>query len=274
MLGSMRVLIIGASGYLGGAVLRRARAAGHEVVGTAWSSARAGLSRLDIRDRAAIDRLVGAVEPAVVVNAAYVQSDWAATALGPVGIAAVCAARAVRFVHVSSDAVFIGGDRESYDEACPPAPSTPYGAAKAAAEVGVAAVDASALIVRTSWILGDGRSPFESFVRALAGGAAGALFDDDVRSPVHVGDLASALVESCASDRGGLLHVAGPESLSRYELGCLVAERDGLDPRALPRAAKASVTGAAGAAVRLDSAKAAGVLATGIRGVREFLRAG
>ncbi|WP_030156059.1 sugar nucleotide-binding protein [Glycomyces sp. NRRL B-16210] len=268
----MRVLIIGASGYLGGELRRRARAAGHEVVGTAWSSRRDDLSRLDVRDRAAVDRFVGAVAPEVVVNAAYVQSDWATTAVGPVNVATVCAARAVRFVHVSSDAVFIGGDREVYDETCAPAPSTPYGAAKAAAEVGVAAAHASALIVRTSWILGDGRSPFESFVRALAGGAAGALFDDDVRSPVHVGDLAAALVASCASGAAGVLHVAGPESLSRYELGRLVAERDGLDPGTLPKAAKASVTGSAGAIVRLDSAKAAGVLAVRLRGAREFLR--
>jgi hypothetical protein len=41
-----------------------------------------------------------------------------------------------------------------------------YGAAKAAAEVVVTARDPRAVIVRTSWIVGDGRSGFEQFVAA------------------------------------------------------------------------------------------------------------
>jgi hypothetical protein len=52
-------------------------------------------------------------------------------------------------------------------------------------------------------------------------------------------------------------------------LGCLLAERGGLDVGVLPKASKASV-GAKGTTVRLDSVKANGLLAAKLRGAREF----
>ncbi|MFD5478548.1 hypothetical protein [Streptomyces hawaiiensis] len=53
------------------------------------------------------------------------------------------------------------------------------------------------------------------------------------------------------------------------ELGCLLAERGGLDVGALPEASKASV-GAKDTTVRLNSAKANSLLAAKLRGAREF----
>jgi dTDP-4-dehydrorhamnose reductase len=160
-------------------------------------------------------------------------------------------------VHVSSDAVFFG-TAPSYDETRQPDPVTPYGAAKAAAETAVKGIAPSAVIARTSLIIGDGDSPHERLVHALASGAAtGALFADEVRCPVHVTDLASALLELAASPRAGICHVAGTDAISRYELGLLIAARDGLDQAALPVGLRAA-TGRLGALdVRLDSTKTA-----------------
>ena len=50
-----------------------------------------------------------------------------------------------------------------------------------------------------------------------------AFFDDELRSPALVGDLALALLELAGRDESGVLHLAGPEALSRYELALLVA---------------------------------------------------
>ncbi|GAA3754576.1 sugar nucleotide-binding protein [Salinactinospora qingdaonensis] len=208
----------------------------------------------------------------MVVNAAYAQQDWEATAVGPVHIAWACNQEEARLVHISSDAVFCG-DLDSYDEICAPSPMTRYGAAKAAAEVGVIAAMGDAVVVRTSWILGDGNSGFEAFVRALANGEAdGALFDDDIRCPVHIADLAAAVLEVGRLNYGeftGLLHVAGSDALSRYELGCLIAERDGLEAGILPKASKSSV-GVKGMVVRLDASRSRGLLTTKVRGAHEF----
>lgn len=272
----MRLLIIGASGYLGREIHRQAEAAGHKVIGTRFSSKdEGGLMPLDIRDYEAVAAGIDNADVAAdaVINAAYAQTDWATTAVGPAHISAVTGAVGARLVHISSDAVF-GGDLEVYDESCDPSPTTPYGAAKAAAEVAVASNDRFAAIVRTSWILGDGMSGFESFVRALARGEAeGVLFDDDVRAPVHVADLAAAALELAAQPAyegyAGVLHVAGSDAVSRYELGCLLVERDGLDLGALPKASKSSI-GSKGTAVVLDSTKAGAMLAANLRGAREF----
>jgi dTDP-4-dehydrorhamnose reductase len=264
----VRVLIIGASGYLGGEIGRQAAMAGHAATGTWCSSRREGLRRLDVRDAQAVAELIAEVHPDAVINAAYDKEDWVATAAGPGHVAACCARAGARLVHISSDAVF-SGDLQVYDESCDPSPVTTYGAAKAAAEVVVAARDPRAVIVRTSWITGDGRSGFEQLVAGLARGEAGALFSDDVKTPVHVSDLAAAALELCTIDVSGVLHVAGTDAVSRLELGQLIAARDGLDPAALPAGSRA-LAGMKPSVVRLDVTRAVRLLVTPLRGAREF----
>jgi hypothetical protein len=119
MLGGMRVLIIGASGYLGSEIRRQAAGAGHDVTGTRFSAARQGLWRLDIRDAEAVAAMVAGFD--AVINAAYDKGSWGATAVGPGHLAACCAQVGARLVHISSDAVF-SGDLEVYDESCDPSP--------------------------------------------------------------------------------------------------------------------------------------------------------
>jgi dTDP-4-dehydrorhamnose reductase len=46
---------------------------------------------------------------------------------------------------------------------------------------------------------------------------------------VHVTGLAAALLELAASPHAGACHVAGADAVSRYELGLLIAARDGLN---------------------------------------------
>ncbi|HEY5456666.1 MAG TPA: sugar nucleotide-binding protein [Acidothermaceae bacterium] len=88
----------------------------------------------------------------------------------------------------------------SFSWSAVPDPTTPYGAAKAAAETAIKGITPAAIIARTSLIIGDGNYPHERFVHALAFGAVGGvLFTDDVRCPVHVSDLARALLEFARS---------------------------------------------------------------------------
>jgi dTDP-4-dehydrorhamnose reductase len=124
-----------------------------------------------------------------------------------------------------------------------PDPTTRYGAAKAAAETAVKGVAPAAVIARAWPIIGDGDSAHERYVHALAAGAVtGALFTDDLRCPVHVTDLAAALLELAAGPFQGVHHVAGAGAVSRHELGELIARRDGLDEAALPTALRASTS--------------------------------
>jgi dTDP-4-dehydrorhamnose reductase len=253
----VKLLITGAAGQLGRELMRLAR---HPVVGTYNRAPVADGVQLDVRDRAAVDAAVREIRPDAIIHTAFRQSDWVTTADGAANVAA--AARGVRLVHVSSDAVFSGKD-SPYAEGAVPDPLTPYGAAKAAAETAVRALDPGAVIARTSLIVGGG-STHESLVHALAAGQPGSLFTDNIRCPIHVIDLASALLELVESTHSGIAHVAGPDAISRHELGQLIARRDGLDPASIP-------SGSGPSDIRLDSTHTQKLLTTRLRGAREFL---
>jgi dTDP-4-dehydrorhamnose reductase len=273
-----RLLITGASGTLGRHVARRALEAGWAVVGTyhrapldlpiAWRP-------LDLADRPGVLALVDAARPDAVVHTAYRQQGpamWAVTADGSASVALGAARAGARLVHLSSDALFDGAG-SPYDERAAPAPITPYGAAKAAAETAVAAVAPGAAIVRTSLILS--RDPLDASARltlALLDGAPGALFADEVRCPVAVEDLAAAALELAGGEFAGVINVAGAEAVSRHALGRLVAAAHGRDPAAVPAGTLAASGLVRPADLRLDLALARATLATRLRGATEVLR--
>lgn len=261
----MRLLVTGATGLLGRELLRIAekQAIEHEVVPAYHSQRVPGGVQLDVRRRDQVRDVIGSVRPDAIIHTAYKQDDWATTAIGAVNVA--LAADGARLLFVSSDAVF-GPRKTAYDEHERPCPITPYGAAKAAAETTIHAIAPGAVIARTSIIVGsDGRSGEEQRVRRLAAGEPGAFYTGNIRRPVHVADLASALLELLTSDVIGIAHVAGPQALSRHELGRLIAVRDGLDPDALP-----SIPGEP-SDIQLDSRQTQSVLKTRIRAAAEFL---
>lgn len=224
----MRLLVVGASGFLGAQVCRQAMGAGWSVVGT-YHSGRVEVPgvetrRLDVTDRAAVRELVARVRPEAVVGTPYRYGDWAVTADGAAHVAYAAVETGPRLVHVSSDAVHAGRP-EPYADDEPPSPIFPYGAAKAAAETAVRVLDPGAVLVRTSLIVGEG----------------------------------SKQIELCR------------DAVSRAELGLLVAAHAGIDPAGMKTTSGAAAGVLRPAEVRLDSTRAAGLLGTRLRGVRELL---
>jgi len=267
-----RILITGGSGYLGSRTADRAAAAGFSVVGTHFSTpAPTAGEQLDIRDRAAVRELVERVRPDAVIHTATGRDDWRVMADGAANVAAASSASGARLVHVSSDALFAGRDGE-YDESAPPDPIYPYGAAKAAAETAVRGIDPHAAVVRTSLIVGDGDGQHEKLTRdMLAGRVDGVLFTDMIRKPVHVFDLADALLELAVGDYAGILNVAGADPISRYDLGVLMARREGLDATRIPAGTIAASGWRLPTDVRLDTARATSRLTVRLRGAHEFM---
>jgi dTDP-4-dehydrorhamnose reductase len=174
-----------------------------------------------------------------------------------VSVAAAAARVNARLVHVSTDVVFSGRLHRPYRETDRLDPITDYGRAKADAERAVADLAPAAAIVRTSLLLPG------PYVRA-ARDAEYDFYDDEIRCPAAVEDVASALIEVAHLPVVGPLHVAGADAVSRYELARLI------NPDA-PRATGAAAAGRP-ADCRLDISLARGLLRTRLRGIREVLR--
>lgn len=250
-----RLLVTGGTGYLGRVVTRHADVAG-------WDVTSVGSADADIRDRRAVDALVRAVAPAAVIHTAYVRDGPAADAVivdGTAHVANAAATAGARLVHVSTDVVFDGRAGRPYRETDPPAPITAYGRAKATAEHLVTTMLPASVIVRTSLIYGGPDGP-QSPHEAAALDPAGTFYDDELRCPVQVDDLATALVELAASEFAGPLHVAGPEAVSRHRFAELIA---GHPVRGGPAPPGRVLD------CRLDTSVACGLLATRLRGVSE-----
>ncbi|MFB6397246.1 sugar nucleotide-binding protein [Polymorphospora lycopeni] len=273
----MTLLVVGATGLLGGEVCRQAVAAGRRVVGTHHRTAGAvpdvTWTPLDVRDRSAVLALAGRVRPTAVVNTAYRYDDWAVTADGAAHVALAAASVGARLVHVSSDAIHSGRSTPYADDE-PPSPVFAYGAAKAAAETAVRLVDPGAVLVRTSLIVGDENSEQVRLCLAAATDGGPRLFADQIRCPLGVEDLASAVLELVDHPVAGPLNVCGPEALSRVELGVLVARRHGIDPARLRTGTIASSGRPSPAEVRLDPARAVALLRTRLRPVSTYLTPG
>lgn len=284
---SMRpVLLIGSTGFLGVALARTLRDARREAVLAARRPhalpEAAGLARgtrlvLDLRDTNALERVLLLVRPrAVIVAAALARVDACErdpaearelNELAPARAAAACARLEIRFVHVSTDLVHgrqapsPGGFREED----PPAPCSLYGETKAAGERAVLAAHPGALVARLPLLCGEsfgrGLGATDSVLSALERGERPRLFLDEWRTPLDVADAARALVELVDEEASGLLHVAGPERLSRVELAERVLLSRGLEPERIERTTRA----AAGMAERpadcsLDAGRAMALL--------------
>lgn len=213
--------------------------------------------QLDIRDSGSVRAAVEGVD--AVVHTAYRQHDdpWGVNVDGSVAVATAAAGR--RLVHLSTDLVF-DGRRGRYREEDALRPLGGYGESKAEAERRVAALAPGATIVRTSLLYG-GVEPGPQERLAREGRA---FFADELRSPVHVGDLASALLELLGLDVPGPLHLGGADDVSRFDLALLL----GADP---DTAERAETPPDRARDVTLDSSRARALLRTRLRGVYEVL---
>lgn len=241
----------GGAGYLGSEVVRRARSAGWNVVAPPRAT-------MDVRDGEAVTSLVKGAD--AVVHAAYRQGED-----GTANVARAALAAGARLVHVSSDLVFDGTSSRRYVEDDEPCPVLPYGEEKLAAERAARQV-ADAVIVRTSVLYGNAGGVQERLVLdALDGRADVAFFTDEIRCPTRVDDLAAALVELADAPVRGVLHLAGPEAVSRYELACAIARELGRDPAVLRGRTSEGLRRPKDCS--LDCSRARGLLRTRMRGL-------
>jgi dTDP-4-dehydrorhamnose reductase len=193
--------------------------------------------QLDVGDPEAVRRLVQRLRPQAIIHTAYRKEGpdlHRVTAQGAGHVAQAAGEFGTRLVHLSSD-VLLDGEHAPYDESVPPAPLHPYGQAKAEAEAAVQRATPDAAIVRTSLICRlQPPDPISAWIiDSLRQGRSITLFTDEIRSPVWVQDLAAALIELVELPFSGVLNVAGPQPLSRHQMGVRLARYFGLDAQSI-----------------------------------------
>lgn len=235
----MRVLITGATGFLGTAMLEQVPP-GVEVIATGHTR---GHIALDVTDPLAVRNAINQQKPDTVVHLAAVSMIGAA-ADDPARAAAVnvAGARAVadatgpsgiRLVALSSDVVF-DGTAAPYDEDALPHPINPYGDSKLAGEKAITEAHPRPLILRTSVLVGSNRAdryPFTMFILQQArDGLPVELFENERRNFLPVTHAAQAVWECAVGKATGVLNIGATTSASRFEFGVRLLEAAGLDP--------------------------------------------
>ncbi len=127
-----------------------------------------------------------------------------------------------RFIFISTDVVF-DGNKGNYVEDDIPKPLNVYAQTKVKAENFILSQHKNAVIVRPSIFYGralNGRPSFtEIMMKNLYAGKQVFLFTDQIRTPLYVKDLASAIWELIDHNHCGALHIGGPQQLSRWQIG-------------------------------------------------------
>ncbi len=246
-----RILVTGANGLLGQALVRRlSTSALYDVLATSnnpeprFANLSCGYIRMDIRDRESVARVFEDFTPTTVINcAAMTQVDrcetdrsecWRVNARSVERIARECHGIGARLIQVSSDFVF-DGEAGPYSETDRPSPLNFYGKAKLAGEN--AARDAGIgkwAVVRTNVVYGAGRNlprnNFVSWVRQeLERGHPINAFVDQVRTPTYAYDLAKGIERIVRFHKRGIYNISGCELVSMYRFAHKVAAAFGLD---------------------------------------------
>jgi dTDP-4-dehydrorhamnose reductase len=273
----VKVLVTGAGGLLGTALVPRLFAANHEVV---------ALHRLqlDVTDEEAVRQRVTDEHPEVVIHcAAYTGVDAAEADPGEAfrvnaqstnQLAEVCGELGIRLVYPSTDYIFPGDAERPYLPTDTPRPLNVYGSSKLAGEQ-AAATSPGFLVVRTGWLYGKGGSNFVEAITAVAAEKGMVeVVNDQIGRPtwsVSVAETLLALVEGGAAGTFHATDVGRP--VSWYDVAREVFARRGVDVPVAPIASAALARPALRPAYSvLDCAATQDFLGGPLRDWRESLR--
>ena len=195
----MKILVTGESGQLGHDVCRELRRRGIEHRGLSSKE-------LDIRDGAAVQRMLEEYRPDAVIHcAAYTQVDraeeepeqcFAVNALGTRNIALACGAVGAKLLYISTDYVFPGTGERPYEPEDETGPLSVYGKSKLEGDKAVKELLDRFFIVRISWAFGvNGGNFIRTMLRLSETVDTVRVVADQVGSPTYTADLAPLLCD-------------------------------------------------------------------------------
>jgi dTDP-4-dehydrorhamnose reductase len=231
----MRVLIFGATGLLGKALMNNWT--GDEVRGVG--------STADIRDPQRVRDQVAEFKPDwIVLAAAYTDVDgcetnreqaFAVNSQGATNVALAAQEYGSRLLLVSTDYVFDGRKNSPYEITSMRSPRSVYGQSKATAEMEVEGILPESCILRTSWLFGTGGKCFPDTILKLAATRSVLEVVNDQRgSPTYTPDLAKTIIELCRNQARGIVHATNAGNCTWFDFAREIVAAAGLTTEVLP----------------------------------------
>ncbi len=206
----MRIVIVGAGGRLGAALVRAYR--------EKFDIAGFNHPQLDLANPQQIREKLSSLDFDLLINAAaFTNVDlceketaraFAVNADAPKLLAEICAAKNAKLIHFSTDYVFDGEKREAYLEEDAAKPISVYGESKRAGEKYVLQASDRHLVVRVSWVFGPDRPSFIDAVIKRALEEEIDAISDKWSTPTYASDIAQMLPRMFDVD-AGIVHLTG-----------------------------------------------------------------
>ncbi len=234
------VLVTGASGLLGSALMARWRRSGRALLPVGHRIRPEAGRTVDLEAVSAVAELARWEWGAVVHCAAFRSPDFCEVesaravrlnAEVPEELARLAAQRGARMIHISTDYVF-PGTHPPYRESDPVAPVNRYGETKAEAERRVLAAHPGALVLRIPALYGNPPAPLtapllEEGLQAALAPAPVEVDDRIVRYPTWTDDVAAVIDFLLDRPVAGVVHVSAGEAATRYRWTLAIARRLG-----------------------------------------------
>lgn len=247
---SLKILITGGSGLLG-QYLNIELSAEHEILTlyhfTAGNSSNYSSRQVDIKEDKNVENIFKDFMPQIVIHTAAISNQEKATRFGDKliydtnvrateNIARLCAKYDAKLIYTSTDLVYAGYRGTMLKEDAKIAPISLYAETKLMGEVKIKNTFDNYIILRTALLYGFGLSHrlchFDKIFVDLKNKRRVRLFKDQIRTPLSLKEAARIIRFLCELElKSETINLGGVEKISRVQLGRMLCEIGGFDPK-------------------------------------------